>query len=132
MIKTSLTSLFLISSLLGFTAQAHEGHDVPGQIKALHGGITKPGKIMHMEMLVTENNVQLFPLAHEGEELKVSEVKITGTAKTPKGKPQNLTFTSDGKAFSTQVDLQGSYRANLEIKATYGGKIDNFKFIVEK
>lgn len=132
MIRSSVTSIFLFSLMFGFTTQAHEGHDVPGQIKALHGGITKPGKIMHMEMLVTENKVQLFPLAHAGEELKASDVKITGTAKTPKGKPQSLTFTAEGNAFSTQVDLQGSYRANLEIKATYGGKVDNFKFIVEK
>lgn len=132
MIKTYLTSILLVSSLLGLNAQAHEGHDVPGQIKALNGGITKAGKLMHMEMLVTDTNVKFFPLAHEGEQLKVSDVKMTGTSKTPKGKPQNLTFTAEGNFFSTQVDLQGAHRTNLEIKATYGGKTDNFKFIVEK
>lgn len=119
--------------LFGINSIAHEGHDdVPGQIKAKHGGLVKSGKEMNMEMLVTGESVQFFPLAHSGEDLKISEVKLTGIAKTPKGKPQSLTFTSDDKSFSTKVDLKGAYRADLDIKAQHSGKTDNFKFLVEK
>ncbi len=125
----TLTGLLFI----GATSFAHEGHnEVPGQLKALHGGIVKSGKELNMEMLAAGESVQFFPLAHSGEDLKTSELVLTGTAKTPKGKPQKLTFTNDGKSFSTKVDLKGSYRADLEIKAQYAGKTDGFKFLVEK
>lgn len=124
-----------LSSVLffGINSLGHEGHDaLPGQIKALHGGVVKSGKEINMEMLVTGNSVKFFPLAHSGEDVKVVEVKISGTAKTPKGKPQNLVFTDDGKAFTTTVELKDAYRADLDIKATHGGKTDSFKFLVEK
>ncbi|QDK44640.1 hypothetical protein B9G69_010310 [Bdellovibrio sp. SKB1291214] len=124
-----------LSSILffGVNSIAHEGHDeIPGQIKAQHGGIVKAGKEINMEMLVSGDSIQFFPLAHSGEDLKIADVKLTGTAKTPKGKPQALTFTNDGKAFATKVDLKGAYRADLDIKAQHSGKTDSFKFLLEK
>lgn len=127
-------SIALSSILLfGMNSVAHEGHDeVPGQIKALHGGVVKAGKELNMEMLASGDSVQFFPLAHSGEDLKVTDVKLTGTAKIPKGKAQDLVFTNDGKSFSTKVDFKGAYRADIDIKAQHFGKTDNFKFLVEK
>ncbi|WP_347356654.1 hypothetical protein [Bdellovibrio sp.] len=130
-----LTSLAaaLVLSLFTSLSLAHEGHDqVPGNLKAMHGGIPKAGKLMNMEMLAIENKVQFFPRAHEDETLDVSKVKISGTAKSPKGKSQTLKFTKEENTFNTEVDLQGSHRVNLEIKAEYEGKTDTFKFLVEK
>lgn len=131
--KQFLTIALSSVLLFGMNSLAHEGHDeIPGQIKAMHGGVVKAGKELNMEMLVTGDSVQFFPLAHSGEDLKIADVKLTGTAKTPKGKPQALTFTNDGKSFSTKVDLKGAYRADLNIKAQHSGKTNNFKFLVEK
>lgn len=130
-----LTSLAaaLVLSLFASASLAHEGHDqVPGSLKAMHGGIPKAGKLMNMEMLAIENKVQLFPRAHEGETLDMTKLKISGTAKSPKGKSQSLKLTQVEKAFNTEVDFQGSHRVNLEIKAEYEGKTDTFKFLVEK
>lgn len=128
-----LKTLFATLILSGVNTFAHEGHnEVPGQIKSIHGGIVKAGKELNLEMVATDSAVQFFPLAHPGDKLVIADVKISGTAKTPKGKPQNLKFTGDEKSFSTTVDLEGSYRANLEIKVQYTGKTDTFKFIVEK
>lgn len=129
---------FLAITLTGFIffgieSFAHEGHsDAPGQLKALHGGVVTAGKEMNMEMLFSNDTVQLFPLAHSGEDLGIADVKLSGTAKIPKGKPAPLSFVNDGKGFSSKVDLKGSYRADLEVKATYKGKTDTFKFLVEK
>ncbi len=131
--KQFLTIALSSILLFGLNSLAHEGHDdVPGQIKALHGGVVKSGKSLNMEMLVTGESVQFFPQAHSGEDLKAADIKISGTSKIPKGKPETLSFSSDGKSFTTKVDLKGSYRADLEIKAQYSGKTDNFKFLVEK
>nr|BFD67114.1 hypothetical protein HAGR004_21360 [Bdellovibrio sp. HAGR004] len=130
-----LTSLAaaLVLSLFASASLAHEGHDqVPGSLKAMHGGIPKAGKLMNMEMLAIENKVQLFPRAHEGETLDMTKLKISGTAKSPKGKSQPLKLTQAEKAFNTEVDFHGSHRVNLEIKAEYEGKTDTFKFLVEK
>ncbi|MFV8257831.1 hypothetical protein ACNQKP_08490 [Bdellovibrio bacteriovorus] len=131
--KRTLKSLILLASLsLSPLALAHEGHDVPGTLKAQHGGIPKSGKLFNMEMLAIENKVQFFPRAHEGESVDNKKIKITGTAKSPKGKPVALQFAPTANSFDTTVDFQGSHRVNLEIKVDYEGKSDTFKFLVEK
>ncbi|ASD63527.1 hypothetical protein [Bdellovibrio bacteriovorus] len=131
--KRTLKSLILLASLtLSPVAMAHEGHDVPGTLKAQHGGIPKTGKLFNMEMLAIETKVQFFPRAHEGESLDTKNIKISGTAKSPKGKAAPLQFTANANSFDTTVDFQGSHRVNLEIKVDYEGKSDTFKFLVEK
>ncbi|UXR63344.1 hypothetical protein EZJ49_09680 [Bdellovibrio bacteriovorus] len=130
-LKSLIATLAL--SLLASTSFAHEGHDqVPGSLKAMHGGIPKAGNLMNMEMLAIENKVQFFPRAHADETLDINKVKISGTAKSPKGKSQTLKFTKTDNIFNTEVDFQGSHRVNLEIKAEFEGKTDTFKFLVEK
>lgn len=131
--KRTLRSLILLTSLtLSPLALAHEGHDVPGTLKAQHGGIPKSGKLFNMEMLAIENKVQFFPRAHEGESVDNKKIKLSGTAKSPKGKPVALQFTTGTNSFDTTVDFQGAHRVNLEIKVDYEGKSDTFKFLVEK
>jgi|GEM_PF-1988886 len=124
--------LFVAALLLTSPVLAHEGHELPGQLKATHGGLIKTGKQMNMEMVYTGDTVRFYPQPHPGETIDMAQVKLSGSSKTPKGKPQTLSFTSDGKSFSTRVDLQGSYRADLDIKVDYENKIDQFKFLVEK
>lgn len=128
-----VTSIFTSLLLSSLPAIAHEGHgDLPGQLKSLHGGVVKAGKLMNMEMLVIGDTVQFFPQAHSGEDLKTADVQLQGSSKAPKKKADALSFASDGKSFTAKVDLKGSYRADLEIKAQYQGKTDSFKFLIEK
>lgn len=129
------TAALIISLLLasGSHTLAHEGHDqAPGSIKSMHGGIPKAGKIFNLEMLATDNKIQFFPMAHKGETVDINKINLKGTAKSPKGKAQTLKFTLKDKAYVTEIDFQGSHRANLEIKAEYEGNTDTFKFLVEK
>ncbi|AFY01865.1 hypothetical protein [Bdellovibrio bacteriovorus] len=131
--KHILTSLIVLTSLsLAPAAFAHEGHDAPGVIKAQHGGIPKAGKLFNMEMLAIDNKVQFFPRAHEGETVDFKKIKISGTAKSPKGKATPMTFTTTANSFDTTVDFAGAHRVNMEIKVDYEGKSDTFKFLVEK
>lgn len=122
-------SFALALGLVAPAALAHEGHEVPGSLKALHGGIPKSGKLFNIEMLAMETKVQFFPRAHDNESIDLTKIKLSGTAKTPKGKATPLSFN---KAFQTEVDFQNAHRINLEIKAEYEGKTDTFKFLVEK
>lgn len=126
-----LTFLALIS--FSSLSSAHEGHDqLPGQLKALHGGLVKTGKDMNMEMVYSQETAKFYPVAHENETIDVSKVQLTGTAKKPKGQATPLKFTFDGKSFTTKIDMKGSYRADLVINTQYEGKKDTFKFLVEK
>lgn len=128
-------STFALVGIMSFSCPlfAHEGHgQLPGQLKALHGGLVKAGNEMNLEMLYSNGTAKFFPVAHADETIDVSKVRLTGTIRKPKGKETPLSFTSDGKSFSTKVDLKGTYRADLEIQLHYEGKTDSFKFLVEK
>lgn len=125
-----ILSLSLLSAPL---VQAHEGHgEIPGSLKAVHGGITKAGKLFNLEMLASDTDIQLFPAAHPGEKLDMKKMKMTGNLKSPKGKTQPLSFTATEKSFNTKIDFLGGHRVSLEIKAEYEGKVDSFQFLVEK
>lgn len=130
--KLSTSALILLLSLAGTHAKAHEDHKAPGSLNAIHGGIPKSGKLFNMEMLANDKKVQLYPIAHEGDKVDLTKIKLSGTAKSPKGKAQQLKFTFQDKSFDTEVDFQGAHRLNLEINADYEGKSDTFKFLVEK
>lgn len=127
--------LILIAALafIPFTpAGAHEGHDVPGQVKSRHGGIVKTGKQMHMEMLALDGKVQFFPFPHDNETLDLNKLKVTATIKFPKGKPVDMPLQKETNSFSGTYKLEGSYRADIEVSLDYGGKKDKFKFLVEE
>lgn len=131
--RIGMITLMTALSLTVPAALAHEGHDqAPGSIKAMHGGIPKAGKSFNLEMLASGTKVQFYPLPHEGESVDAAKIQLTGTAKSPKGKPQTLKITPEGTGFTTTVDFEKSHRVNLDIKATYEGKTDTFKFLVEK
>lgn len=128
-------ALLTLAAVLSFSPAlyAHEGHDqLPGQLKALHGGLVKTGKEMNLEMVYSQETAKFYPVAHENETIDVSKVQLTGTAKKPKGKAIPLTFTFDGKSFTTKIDMKGAYRADLVIDLQYEGKKDTYKFLVEK
>lgn len=130
------TLLLVTATLMTFVSAplwAHENHgDIPGTLKAQHGGIPKGGKEINMEMLPQGKTVLFYPSAHPGDTLDISKVTLSGTAKSPKGKVSKLNFTKKDSAFATEVDLTGTHRLNLEIKAEIEGKVDTFKFVVEK
>lgn len=126
----SIAALSLAMSSIGL---AHEGHDdAPGANKATHGGIVKTGKEINLEYVVSGNEVTLYPQSHEGKDLTPNEVKLTGTAKSPKGKAEALKISNQNGAFKALVDFKGAYRSEVAVTTDYQGKKDNFKFQVEK
>lgn len=129
--KKILTMAFIcLVSALSF---AHEGHDnAPGALKASHGGVVKAGKEINLEYVVSGAEVKLYPVSHEGSDLPSSKVKISGTAKSPKGKEEALKLSFQDGAYVTQVDFKGAYRVELKVNAAMSGKKDSFKFQVEK
>lgn len=119
--------------LLPTFSMAHEGHDqTPGQVKSQNGGIVKQGKELNLEMVTEGSKVSFYPLAHGGEKIELAEVKINATAQAPKGKPLPLKLEGKGNAFVGTVDLGSAIRSTVEVKASYKGKSDTFKFQVEK
>lgn len=132
-LKINLLALMTTLTMTAPGTFAHEGHDqAPGSIKAMHGGIPKAGKQFNLEMVASGTKVQFFALPHEGETVNAGKIQFSGTAKTPKGKLQPLKFEPEGAGFATIVDFERSHRVNLEIKTSYEGKSETFKFLVEK
>lgn len=112
---------------------AHEGHDkTPGTLKANHGGVVKPGKLINLEYVVTGDSLTLYPATHEGTDLKPTDVKLSATAKLPKGKAEPVKLEIKGDAYTAQIDFKGAYRAELQVIALSQGKETTFKFQVEK
>ena len=134
-----MKSLIKILTVLFFSfsasrlVSAHEGHDdVPSALKANHGGIVKAGKEINLEYVVTGNEVMLYPVSHSGQDLTAQDVKLTGTAQTPKGKAEALKIETQSNGFKTTVDFKGAYRTEVKLDADAKGKKDHFKFQVEK
>lgn len=114
-------------------AAAHEGHDaVPGAIKANHGGSVKSGKEINLEYVVTGSEIKMYPVSHEGKDLNPTEVKISVTAKAPKGKAEMVKVENKDGAFVGTIDFKSAYRAEVDVEATVANKKSNFKFQVEK
>lgn len=129
MLKQLLSVLILTVSLGSF---AHEGHGVPGTIKANHGGTVKGGKEINLEYVVKGNELKIYPASHEGQDLTESDVKITATAKLPKGKAEAIKLDAKDGAFVTSVDFKTAYRVEITVTTEHKGKKDTFKFQVEK
>ena len=122
-----------IAVLVSVSSFAHEGHDVtPGSIKANHGGTVKAGKEINLEYVVSGSEVKLFPVSHDGKDLTVAEVKLSVTAKLPKGKAETIKLDSKDGMFIAKVDFKSAYRIEMNVEADAKGKKSSFKFQVEK
>lgn len=129
--KTLIAGLFIL--LISFTSLAHEGHgDTPGSLKANHGGTVKSGKEINLEYVVSGSELKVYPANHEGADILAADVKVSGTAKLPKGKPEVVKFEIKDGAYTTQVDFKNAYRVEMLISIEFKGKKDTFKFQVEK
>lgn len=112
---------------------AHEGHDqTPGSLKANHGGTVKPGKEINLEYVVSGNELKLYPASHEGTDLSANDVKVTATAKLPKGKAEALKIETKNGVLVSSIDFKTAYRIEVVATTDYKGKKDSFKFQVEK
>lgn len=129
MFKKIITVALVIGSTSLF---AHEGHKTPGALVANHGGVVKPGKQINLEYVVTGELLKLYPATHEGADLAPSDVKVTATAKVPKGKAESVKLEIKDGAYFTKVDFKGAYRVEFQVTANSGGKDSIFKFQVEK
>lgn len=76
--------------------------------------------------------VKLFPLTHEGVDLKPAEIKLTATSKLPKGKAETLKLETKDGVISAQVDFKSAYRVEVVVEVNHQGKKSSFKFQVEK
>lgn len=127
--KIIIGALLLVSVNL----RAHEGHDeTPGALKANHGGVVKAGQEINLEYVVSGEDVKLYPLSHDGKDLAANEVKLTATAKLPKGKAETLKLEIKDGVYLAKVDFKGAYRVEIMVKADNKGKESTFKFQVEK
>lgn len=127
--KIIFVSLFAFSLNL----MAHEGHNqTPGSLKANHGGTIKAGKEINLEFVVSGNELKLYPASHEGADLAIAEVKLTGTGKLPKGKSEILKIEIKNGAYFAPIDFKTAYRIEVVATTEYKGKKDTFKFQVEK
>lgn len=126
--------VFSMMAILFFQpAFAHEDHGAaPGTFKALHGGSVLVGKEINLEYVISGSQVKLYPVTHEGKELSTSQVKVTATAKVPKGKAENLKLETKDGALATEVDFKNSHRAEVNVSTEANGKKDTFKFQVER
>lgn len=130
MFRKIILSIALLGSIAAF---AHEGHDnVPGAIKANHGGTVMPGKEINLEYVVSGTEVKLYPASHEGADLTASEVKLVVKSKLPSGKPQQIKIDSKDGTFIAKVDFKNAYRVEVNVDAEVKGKKSSFKFQVEK
>lgn len=130
MFKKLILSIVLMGTL---NLNAHEGHDqTPGAIKANHGGVVKAGKEINLEYVVSGSEVKLYPMSHDGKDLTAADVKVTATAKLPKGKSEPVKVTEKDGALTAQVDFKGAYRVEMNVDADSHGKKSTFKLQVEK
>lgn len=130
MLKKVILAVVVMGSLSLF---AHEGHDdAPGALKANHGGTVKAGKELNLEYVVSRTDVKLFPVSHDGKDLSESEVKLTATAKPPKGKAEPAKVEVKDGVYVTHVDFKSAYRIEMDVTAEIHGKKSSFKFQVEK
>lgn len=119
--------------LFNFTLSAHEGHnDAPGSVKALRGGVVKIGKELNLEFVTAGGELKLYPVGHDGNDILLSEVKLTATAQPPKGKANPIALEQKDKAFYSKLDFNGAYRLSVDVKVEYKGKKDAFKIQVEQ
>ena len=125
-----LVSLLVL--LISVTAFAHEGHEAPVSLKPNHGGVVKGGRIINLEYVVLNDEVTFYPTTHDGKALTATDVKLTATAKLPKGKAQPVPLEIKNDVFTTKVDFKDSYRVEYVVSADLGGKVSSFKIQVEK
>ena len=83
-------------------------------------------------MVVEGNKLSFYPLAHSGDKITTSAVKVSATSQVPKGKTAALQLAEKDPAFTGDVDFGNANRSTIEVKTTYKGKTDTFKFQVEK
>lgn len=125
--------IIVVAIIFSMSAFAHEGHDdAPGSIKANHGGTVKAGKEINLEYVVSGSEVKLFPVSHDGKDIPSADVKLTLTAKLPKGKAEAVKTESKDGAIVAKVDFKTAYRIEMTVDADHLGKKSNFKFQVEK
>ncbi len=130
MIKVMILAALMALSV---SVNAHEGHDaVPGAIKANHGGTVKAGKEINLEYVVTGTEVKMYPVSHDGKDLSPTDVKLTVTAKAPKGKADAVKVENKDGAFVGSIDFKSAYRMEVSVDATVANKKSTFKFQVEK
>lgn len=129
--KTLIVGLLILSA--SFASFAHEGHgDAPGSLKANHGGTVKSGKEINLEYVVSGSQLKVYPANHDGTDLLATDIKVSGTAKLPKGKPEVVKFEIKDGAYTAQVDFKNAYRIEMLVSTEFKGKKDTFKFQVEK
>lgn len=125
--------LLLLTVIAFHTSYAHEGHnETPGAFKAIHGGTVLTGKEINLEYLTSGTEVKMYPVSHEGDTLNPLDVKLSATAKVPKGKAETVKLESKDGAYVGNVDLKKSHRAEVLVTTEIKGKKDTFKFQVEK
>jgi hypothetical protein len=132
MTSTTIAALITLASLFTFNSWAHEGHSVPGVLPSTHGGTAIGGKEINIEYITSDQELTIYALSHDGKDLPAEKVKISGSAKAPKGKTEMLLFKSKDGVFTTQVDFKKNHRLEIYILTELNQRKSEFKFQLEK
>jgi hypothetical protein len=131
----SALALFLANPLF-----AHEGHDhgTPGVMKAPHGGITKGGENVDIELVQNEGSILIYGLTADSKTIAPGEFQISGTVMFPKTKAEALSFSAKsdhyyGKLSFTEPDGKPrGHRAEVVLKVTpKDKKAESFTYQLE-
>ncbi len=125
--------VFMMAMLVSYGVFAHEGHDTaPGQLKAIHGGTVISGKEFNLEYVISGGEISIYPVSHGAKDLLLKDIKISGTAQTPKGKPTALSFTEKNGADVALLNFGDAYRLILSLSVEYKNKKNAFKIQAEQ
>lgn len=117
---------------LPITALTHEGHDAPTSVQSIHGGMALTGEILNMEYVYSKGELKIYPRAHEGDDLKIADLKLTATLKKPREKAAAAPLEFKDSYFSTKVDFGKAHRIEVQTSVTYKNKTEKFTYQLEK
>lgn len=128
--KWNVALLAVLSMVFASPVLAHEGHEIPGSVKSIYGGVVKTGKVAHLEYVISGTELKIYARAHEGEELP-ADFSVTAKAIPKKGAAYDLPLVKKDKFYSANIDLKGANRLPVQLTFKNGKLADNFKIQVE-
>ncbi len=125
-------TLALSFALIGSAAFAHEGHSVPGNKPAPHGGMMKSTGELFIELVTENSTLKIYPMDHDSKPLPLKGLKISGQAKLPRqAKTESVKFEEKADHWLANFDAKGAHRFELNLQIDHQGRQEKVKFNVE-
>ena len=128
----------LLTALIAPPVLAHEGHGVPGAVKAKHGGTIQATHDFYLELVPQGDSLRLYPMTHDFEPIPLAEFQVEATAQLPRTKAKATVPFAPTPAtepreahFTGSFDAKGAHRFTLAVVARFHGKKAEVVFQVE-